>query len=165
MVARGSHVYVDTNVILESHRCSCWKALAKAFALDTVCKCIEECATGNRSACAVQVDCDDLVRQLAPKSVQPEWVIELTVRLGGKVFLDPGEAELLAYVMHEADAWFLCSPDRAAIRAAWLLGLLDRVVALETMTSQTGSRPALRRHFTAPWLVQMRTDLTLEGMA
>ena len=164
MVVRGSHVYVDTNVILESHRCSCWKALAGTFALDTVCRCIEECATGNRSACAVQVDCDELAHQLAPKSVQPEWVADLTMCLGGQVFLDPGEAELLAYVIHDTDAWFICSPDRAAIRAAWLLGLLDRVVALEAMASQTGSRPPLRRHFTEPWLAQVRTDLALEGM-
>jgi hypothetical protein len=164
MLERGSHVFVDTNVILEAHRARCWPGLVGYYRLDTVWKCVEECATGNRSAQAVQVDIEAIRAQLLPKTVTVPMTAALRLRLTAPIDLDPGEAELLAYVVGEPDTWLLCSPDRGAIRAAKLLGILDRVVAMEDMLATAGIHAELRRHFLSAWLADFRTRLALEDV-
>ncbi len=164
MLERGSHVFVDTNVILEAHRTGCWHGLLGYYRLDTVWKCVEECETGNRSAQAVQVDTDALRQQLAPKTVPAPVLAGMRLRLAAPIDLDPGESELLAHVVGQPDAWLLCSPDRGAIRAAKLLGILDRVVALGDMVTAAGLHADLRAHFLSAWLTGFRTRLALEDL-
>jgi hypothetical protein len=45
---RGDRVLIDTMVIIEAHRVSCWSSLTQFFALETAEQCVIECATGNR---------------------------------------------------------------------------------------------------------------------
>jgi len=39
---------MDTNVIIEAHRTRCWRAVVNAFNVETVEKCCEEAATGDK---------------------------------------------------------------------------------------------------------------------
>jgi hypothetical protein len=80
--------------------------------------------------------------------------------------LDSGEHDLLAHgYARTAVAWRLCSPDKAAMRAAVRLGFGGRLVSLEELASEVGSRPnpALRVQFTRAWLSSFRTQVLLEG--
>jgi hypothetical protein len=45
---RGDIVLMDTNVIIEAHRTKCWGAVENAFKVETVEKCCEEAATGDK---------------------------------------------------------------------------------------------------------------------
>jgi hypothetical protein len=81
--------------------------------------------------------------------------------------LDEGEHDLLAFAhAHVSEEWALCSPDRAAIRAAVALGVGDRMVSLEEIVAAVGGRakPPLRRQFSSGWLVSFRSKVKLEGL-
>jgi hypothetical protein len=79
--------------------------------------------------------------------------------------LDRGEHDLLAhmYVSDSRDL-VLCSPDKAAVRAAVLLGLGDHLRSLDDLLQAVGTRPRkpLRRQFTSAWLRSFRTKVLLE---
>jgi hypothetical protein len=162
-IPRGESVLVDTNVILEAHRTACWKHLAGFFRLKTADACVVECATGNQKrGVAVPVDIPNLRATAHVERVGEEQVAELRFRLAGRVSLDSGEEALIAYACRHPDAWVICSPDKAAVRACFILGFLDRVVALEDLTESSGIAVDLRRNYTRNWLANFRTDLLLE---
>lgn len=161
MIPAQQHVLVDTNVIIEAHRTRCWGALVVRYGMDTVCRCVEECETGNRRRNTVEVDTARLSAELMPKVVTPSMILTLAQRLGGKVDLDPGEKELLAYALTLADCWIVTSPDKAAVRAGHLLGVVDRFVSLEELAVDAGQRPDLRDQYTSRWLHNFRTQVIL----
>lgn len=163
MIEEGAHVFVDTNAILEAHRVQCWPALIKRFQMDTVWRCVEECETGNqRTRNPIYVDTESLKNTIRPKSVSDEDVLSLYMRHPGTVDLDVGERELLAYALKiEHEIFFLCSPDKACIRAAFHLGFMDRYVALEHLTEKIGLNPPLKRNFSKKWMQGIRTDILL----
>jgi hypothetical protein len=162
MIAKGQHVMVDTMVIIEAHRTRCWNALVGQYRMDTVCRCIEECDTGNqRRRNPVPIDTAALRERVVPKTVTPVMIYEMEQRLAGRVDLDPGERELLAYCITQADAWIISSPDKAAMRAGMFLGILDRFVSLESLTVALGLSPELRDNFTNRWQTAFRTQLLL----
>ena len=153
---------VDTMVIIEAHRANCWNALLGQFQMDTVSRCVEECETGNqRRRNPVTVDTVAMRKRLAPKSVTPVMVYEMEQRLAGRVDLDPGERELLAYAVTQQDAWIISAPDKAAMRAGMLLGILDRFVSLQDLANSAGQNPALRENFTNRWQANFRAQLLL----
>jgi hypothetical protein len=76
--------------------------------------------------------------------------------------LDPGERELLAHAMGRKDEWLASCADRAAVKAAFALGWIDRVVSLEALARAAGARPQLKFHFTNRWLSDVRTAFLLE---
>ena len=81
--------------------------------------------------------------------------------------MDPGEHDLLAYAHASSqDAWVLCSPDKASVRAAVKLGLGDRLRALDSLVDAVGVRPSpsLLRQYTTAWLTSFRTKVILEGL-
>jgi len=47
-MTKGDIVLTDTNVIIEAHRTKCWRAVVNAFKVETVEKCCEEAATGDK---------------------------------------------------------------------------------------------------------------------
>ena len=161
-ISRGEAVLIDTNVILEAHRTACWNHLAGFFVLKTVDACVVECETGNQQrGVAVPVDIPLLRASAHIERSTPRQIAELRFRLAGKVSLDPGEESLIAYACRHANAWVICSPDKAAVRACFILGFQDRVVALEDLTESSGIAVDLRRNYTRNWLANFRTDLLL----
>jgi hypothetical protein len=47
-MSKGATVLLDTNAIIEAHRSGCWRAVVDAFRVETVEKCCEEAATGDK---------------------------------------------------------------------------------------------------------------------
>lgn len=163
---KGDRVLVDTMVIIEAHRVSCWGALIKFFAVETVEQCAIECATGDRRrGDYVAVDQGRLREQIRINEVTETMRVAfaLTDTRGG--YLDPGERDLLAYALTQKDAWLLCAPDKAAILSAHRLSFLERVVALEEMATTAGAgKRQFGRNHTKDWLSEFRTKVRL-GMA
>ena len=163
MVHEGSHVLLDTMIIIEAHGVGCWRALLSHYRLDTVQKCMEECATGNqmRREC-IPVDVRELQADISPKPVSTKDIAQFTLKYPGSVDLDAGERELMAYALTlESSSYFICSSDRACLRAGFTLGMKDSFVSLEELVEGTGERAQLKRHFTKSWLQQGRTDFLL----
>ncbi len=81
--------------------------------------------------------------------------------------MDRGEQELFAHAYEVIDRpWVICSPDKAAVRAAVALGFGDRVCSLEDLVRVVGARlrSPLRRQYTTAWLTSFRSKVLLEGL-
>lgn len=164
-LARGTTILVDTNVIIEAHRCGVWNPISKAYQLDTVEKCVEETQTGFQNRRPEEtIDQKTLQSSLRHMGkVDDVARAELIVRLNDSANLDDGERDLLAHALTRIDDLFLASPDLAAIRAIMQLGWGDRLVSLEEMVIPLSIKLTnpLRRNFTAAWSSQERTKLLL----
>lgn len=158
-------VLVDTNVVLEAHRTGCWSTLAQYFALHTVGKVVEETQTGYQNRKPEEwIDEGALRASFAHIAhVDDEARAEFNMRHGHPA-LDAGERDLLIYGgALGAPAWWLNSPDMAAVRFAHAIGWTDRLVSLEAMVSHLRARlrEDLRGNYTERWLSVKKTDLLL----
>lgn len=164
MARHRGPVLVDTNAILESFRVGSWRALSGGYAVETVEDCITETQTGfQRRSPEMQIDAAELRASL--KAIHP--VIDaqravVAVR-APDIALDVGERSLWAHALTRSDAWVLCGPDKASMRFGVRLGLKDRLIALETLLSDSGHRPkeALKPAYTAKWLDKLLGELFL----
>ncbi len=165
MTARGDIVLVDTNVIIEAHRAKCWRAIVNFFRVETVEKCCEEAATGDkRRADYVAVDVEEMRKVVAVHAVSLLQWVELETKLAEPDRIDMGEKQhLLAYAIAKPDVWYLSASDRAAVRAGNELGFLERFVSLEALTRAVGISAQLKNHFTEKWLSALRTDILMGG--
>ncbi len=158
-------VFVDTNVIIAAFSLKVWKPLAQLFCFFTADQCAIEAATGDqRRKDYVPVD-DALLRKTATiLKPSKKNLATLALSLPRGLFLDPGERDLIACTLDRADGWFLCSPDKAAVRAMHSLGQIERVVSFEalTRTAKLGVRP--EAPLTEKWLGGVRTQLELENL-
>lgn len=153
---------VDTNVIIESHRVGCWKTLINHFEMDTVEKCVEECATGNqRGFNPVPVDVAALVNDVQPKKIGQKELNSLSICYSDAIYLDPGERHLLAYALTLKKTFFVCSPDKMCVIVGAKLGILDFFVSLEELTNLSGARVQLRDNFKTRFMEKVRTDIKL----
>ncbi len=166
MFEKGQIVLVDTNVILEAHRVSCWNTLASHFRLATVEKVIEETQTGfqNRSR--------DQTIPLTPLRQSLHHIETITDQARAQfalhnpnVLLDPGERDLIIYAksLNLNSAWLLNSPDMAAVRYCHQSKWLDRVVSLEAMNRHIRAHTTsnLRDNFSENWLNVRKTRIRL----
>ncbi|MBI5385590.1 MAG: hypothetical protein HZA90_13000 [Verrucomicrobia bacterium] len=155
-------VLVDTNVIVEAFRTSCWKALIQAWRVVTVEKCAEEAASGyKRRVGYVPVDADTLRAGAEIAAVSRAELAALFEQLPSADQIDEGERHLLAHALARPDAWVISSGDAGAVKAGRELGVLERFVSLEAMARKTGASREWKRHFTEKWLAGLRTDLQL----
>ena len=100
----GDGVPVDTNVILEAHAKGCWKALARAFQLETVEQCITETQTGLQiRRPEIQIDEANLRSSFKAIHSVSEIQIARVLATCGAV-LDEGERELWAPALERQDA-------------------------------------------------------------
>lgn len=161
----GQIVLVDTNVVLEAHQTGCWVPLAGYFALHTVAKVVEETQTGYQNRNPEHwIDEAVLRRQLAHVEQITELQRVSFNMAHGHPALDPGERDLLIYAATlDAPAWLLNSPDMAAVRFAYHVGWIDRLVSLGAMSAHLKTRLGrdLRHHYTERWLSSKRTALLL----
>lgn len=165
MIKPQSHVLVDTNVIIESHRVGCWKALINHFEMDTVEKCVEECATGNqRGFNPVPVDVAALVNDVQPKKIGQKELNSLSICYSDAIYLDPGERHLLAYALTLKNVFFVCSPDKMCVIAGSKIGILESFVSLEEIANTAGARVQLRENFKERFMVKVRTAIKLETL-
>jgi hypothetical protein len=150
----GDVVLVDTNVIFEGHAKACWKAIAGAFKLQTVEKCIEETQTGTLASLpSDRINEGELRRSFdAIHQVSEEELADVALRNGG--ILDDGERALWAHALSRRDGWVLCGPDRASMRFGYEQKQRERLVSLGGMLNLINFQPPqrLKSHFEQEWL-------------
>ena len=150
---RGA-VLVDTNVILEAHRVSAWRALAGGYRVETVEECVTETQTGFlQRPPPRRIDEKGLRTSLgAVHAVGNRERADLAVRVPD-IALDAGETSLWAHALSRGDAWILCGPDKASLRCGVRLGFRERLAALEGLLDGAGFRSgrALRKQYTKAW--------------
>jgi hypothetical protein len=164
VVRHSSPVLLDTNVILEAHRTSSWKALSGGYGIETVETCVIETQTGfQRRRMELQIDETELrARVVAVHKVADIQRAEVLIR-SPDIALDPGERDLWAHAMRRHDAWVLCGPDRASLRFGVRLGFRDRFVSLERLLEDAGfgARGRLRVNYTTRWLASTLNELAI----
>lgn len=102
MIAKGDIVLVDTNVIIEAHRARCWKAVVNAFKIQTVEKCCEEAATGDkRRADYVAVDVEEMKKVVVVHPVGLLELAQIETQLAEPDRIDIGEKHLLAHALSQ----------------------------------------------------------------
>ncbi|HCE43639.1 MAG TPA: hypothetical protein DET40_08830 [Lentisphaeria bacterium] len=165
-IKRDDIIFLDTNVIIEAERAGILKTLAGNFKkLATVRKCLQELDKGNKSAPDyIPVDTKFISEKFSLKTVTQKEIADLLLKLENEIALDPGEEELLAHINSQnINVYFICSPDRACIRAANKLGFIDKVISLEDLADASGMKKTkLLYHFSKRWLSIFKADLLLE---
>ena len=126
--------------------------------------CVEEALRANRHGqVLVDISEDKFVQGIKVHEVDDRQRFELKSQ--GVPDLDAGEEDLLAFARTQRDYWWLCGPDRAAVRALHTIGKLDRSVSLERLIqtySQKGKAPELEYGQTEAWLSRFRMQLQLD---
>ncbi|NBC34026.1 MAG: hypothetical protein GVY13_15230 [Alphaproteobacteria bacterium] len=157
-------VLLDTNVIIEAFRVSCWPALSGGYRLETVEECVVETQTGfQRRRPDRRIDADQLRSRLAGVHTVAEGQLALVAIEADGLALDAGEAALWAHALDCPEAWILCGPDKASLRFGLRQGYRERLVALEWLLGEIGCRSklALGEAYTAYWLRTTLGQLTL----
>ena len=161
-------VLVDTNVIIEAVRTGCWAAITGQLTIETVEACRAEALAGSESDIRgyVPVREADLGKMKAVHQVDQVSRAELKLAYRAADSLDDGEHDLLAHARGCPEDVRICSPDKAAIRAAVALGLGDQIASLEELIREVGARPrqSLRVQFTTSWMVSFRSKVKLENL-
>lgn len=155
---------MDTNVILECWRIGAWRALANGYTVETVEDCVIETQTGyQRRAPTQQIDENELRASLAAAHTVTDKERAVGM-LRDPLFssLDIGERSLWAHALSRTEAWVLCGPDKASLRFGIRCRFRDRLVALERLLKDAGSKPkGLRTAYTSSWLDKTLGQLVL----
>ncbi|MFT4273712.1 MAG: hypothetical protein QM578_22115 [Pantoea sp.] len=153
-IKAGDIVLIDTNVIIEAHRVSCWPALSQQYQFHTVATVMEETQTGfqNRTS-PQQIDFGQLSQSMTHiYTVTEPDRIRCTFSHPDIMGLDPGEQDLLIYASKAGQAcWLLASPDKAAMRVAHKIGWLEQMVSLESLLKSINLYPKLAKNYTQQW--------------
>lgn len=160
---RGDRVLLDTMVIIEAHRAGCWNALRNAFRLETVERCVVECATGNRMRRNYYpLDDAQLRADLVVHPVDAPMLTNLITREPFAASIDDGERELIAFAITQAPIPLLSTCDNAAIRTMHKLALIDQVVSLEEGAMIAGFRSATYANdYTKKRMAEWRLQITM----
>lgn len=157
-------VFLDTNIIIESHRTGCWKALAGSYDLHTVERVVTECLKGRKTKPGyVPIDARMLEKSMTVHQPDPLDIVEVSLLSQGEAVLDEGERDLLAYLRsHYENTELLTTADRAAVRIACALGFSDIMVSLESLIRSghptSPLRPAYITKTLTMWKTQYRMD-------
>ena len=143
---RGQAVLVDTNIMIEAVRTSCWTALTAHFSLQTVEKCCEEARTGEAHRPGYVEVSEKILREgLEVHRVSKAELAELDLHDPEAFRLDAGERHLWAHAFGRNDTWIASCCDQAAVNAAVRLRWEDRLVSLEELVTAAGARHAVRQ--------------------
>lgn len=156
-------ILLDNNAIGDAVDLGVWDALRGAYSgqLGTVEEVEIEAGTYFRRF-NNGVELTTSLQTLQIHAVTPAEKAKLAVALSG-VELDAGEQGLWAHGLQRKDAWILCGPDKASIRAAVRLGLKDRLVSLEELLDSAGlSTKGLPYHQTKRWLDKVRGEFVVD---
>ena len=163
VLAAASIVLVDTMIVLEAIDTACWRAITGQLRVATSAECAEELQRGDTSRPGyIPVDDEDIERATVVEPTLEEQVA-FTLRYPDAHRLDAGERDLLTIATNLSGGFRLCGCDKAAVVAAHSLGLLDRVVSLESLADEVGVRPrrAFKTQYTERLLGVWRTSLML----
>lgn len=160
-------IYVDTNVVFESHRLRIWNAIRKSYKLGTVEKVIEECIRkpSKQNGLKLGIDEDELrnsfyVINRATRAHRASLAVKCNIDL------DDGEKYLIAYLLAQTkNFYFCCTADYAAIRAGVELDLNHSFVSLEKLACDIGLRKNFAPQFTERILSIKKTEYLIEKKA
>ena len=155
---KGQRVLLDTMVIIEAHRVGCWSSLLNWFKLETVERCIIECASGNKARAGyVPLDAEKLKTEMTVHEVSQTMRTELATKGGSMIGVHDGERDLLSYALTQPPIPLVCCVDKAAIRLAHRLKMLERLIALDEMAHEAGNRKqGYARQYTKAWLAEFK---------
>lgn len=155
---------VDTNIVFEAVRTGIWNATKARRSVVTVPKCVDELRIGDSVTRRGFVPIsDEHLSRVEVRPLQDITAASFRLRYPAADRLDAGEHDLLALAMSLTEEFELSSGDMAAVRAAFELGMIDRVVSLESIALRLGSRPnpELKIQCREATLSQWRTRLRL----
>ncbi len=165
---KDDRVLMDSNAIIEAHRLRCWPNLLAFFSIETVDMCARECASGSQQLHRdyVPVDTQALRDNITVHAVDDTLRRELICREPSAADIDDGEKDLLAYAITLPPKVFLvCSPDKACMKVAARMGLLDRLVSLQTLADRVGrGNLKFKRNYTEKWHRKQCGSIQLEIM-
>lgn len=165
---KNDRVLMDSNAIIEAHRLHCWSNLFAFFSIETVDMCARECASGSRQLYReyVPVNTRALREKIVVHEVADAMRCELVCREPSAIDLDDGEKDLLAFATTlPSNVFLICSPDKACMKVAAKLGLLNRLISLQALADRVGQgNLAFKRNYTERWHRQQCTDLFSELM-
>lgn len=170
MIKSGDIVLIDTNVIIEAHRLSCWDHLSKTFELHTVAKVLEETQNGYNSRRSETIDYGSLKQSFhyVHDVTQQELLVCNMEHPNARILeLDPGERDLIAYATSLGkNCWLLCSPDKAAMRTSHSLGCLDNIVSLEALLDITSLQLSskLKENYTESWHSRIKVAILMGAL-
>lgn len=163
MARFAGSVLLDNNTIGDAVDLGVWDGLLGAYSgqLETVAEVEAEAGTYFRQM-ANGVALMKSLRKLQIHDVSKSEQAALAINLPG-VDLDAGERDLWAHSINRKDAWILCGPDKASIRAAVRLGLKDRLISLEQLLEDAGlSKKGLPQNQTKKWLDRVRSEFVID---
>lgn len=163
-------VLVDTCIIIEAFRINCWKTLCQNLSVETVQCCVDECCRGDPlKPGRVSIPREELVAGLASiHEVSDLMLAKLSLENDDLPALDDGEFHMMAWLHSnpsEAILTAISTSDRAAVRAAHVIRLLDQVTSLQELAKMSHVGPKqlgiLEHHFTEDWLSTLRMQLRM----
>ncbi len=164
-------VFAGTNVILESFRTGCWKAISNHFAIETVEKCIEETLTGDPTDPRhVAVTPAELHAGLTARHpVTRRDLAALVTSQPGCMTLDDGEKHLFAWLhaskLLPSNVIVVTTADKAALVASNGLGWISCITSLEHLACKAGvgrvNLDALALQYREDWLSSIKTKIML----
>ena len=159
-------LYIDTNVVIEATRTSCWKALKQRFEVHTVKEVRDEAARGDPKATGyVKVDMLEFDADVIVHEVSQKDVLTAMAKAPNLAAIDKGERDLLAWVAAQSpNALLLTTGDKAAVKAACGLKLDGRLRSLEELAKQCGLSPKVNLWFTTKWLATVKTEFLLDAL-
>ncbi|MDE2655803.1 MAG: hypothetical protein OXI71_18565 [Gemmatimonadota bacterium] len=165
LVAAAGIVLVDTMIVIEAVDTGCWNAIAGQKRVVTVRECEDELRRGDMGTPGYVTVTDENIARCRVVALSDADRAEFQLSYPGAHRLDPGERDLLALASSFQHNFELCCCDKAAVVAAHALGLLGRVVSLESLAESVGGRPrrAFKRQYTERTLATWRTALLLES--
>lgn len=161
-------VLLDTCVIFEAHRVKCWNILCNHFEIETVRRCVEECCSGNSLIQGyIPINSAQLEKDLSKiHEVDEEMLMQLQLDNPDIPALDDGELHMMAWLNSnpgDSILMVLSTADRAAIRAAYKINLIDKVVSLQELCQENRQSKnqinLLQDHFKYDWLATFRTQI------
>lgn len=150
-------------IVIECIRTGSWNAITARAQIITVDTCADELQRGNAAEPGyVPVTAADLSRAVV-QPLPPLAAAQFRLQYPAADGLDAGERDLLALAMSYGGTSRICCCDKAAVRAAHSLGMIDRIISLEALAREAGVRPnpALRTQFTEVRLSEWRTRLIM----
>lgn len=161
----GDRILMDSNAIIEAHRLNCWNNLLSFFSIETVDMCARECASGKQlHQNYVPVDTNALRKDSTVHHVNDAMRRELIFKEPSAADIDDGELDLLAFALIlPPEVFLICSPDKACMKVASKLGLLERLVSLESLAGRVGQgNLSFKLNYTEKWHRQKCSEILLD---
>jgi hypothetical protein len=157
-------VFVDTNIIIEAHRTGCWRDISSRCDIHIVKSVYEEALSGRKTRAGyIEVNQTELQHSVTIHEVTNKQIADAIGACPELVNVDKGERDLLSFLhTYPEEIWFLTTADKAAVKAAYALGLRERFISLEKLAGVTTI--PLRGGYTEAALSAICTECLLDAM-